>query len=791
MTRRILGLVGALLLSVALGVAAAVTTAPVASAAGGWSRGPGYSVHGSMVGFWLKGGTPYICLDTQLPGPKSLGTASAEGNAETNYLMAKYLRKGASDTTAAALAVIVKDRYDDRSAAWKAVRRAFFAAGHGAVTSRIAELLAEAATHAGPYSIEPVVALDAPTVGAETVTGRVSGVGVLSAARQWMTQEPTGDPIRLTVTLTNATFADGSTARTVAASSDGVTLDIVAPVGAEVVATVAPLGVRMASSSFDKYAAIPAGTQKMARFHLDEVSPGSSAGKTQTPAEERSIVLESQVRTAYVKVGDRISDHVHVLGQWVSDTGAAAEPVAVSSTAYGPFASQPETSAVAPEDAAVFDSFAWEGQVEAGDSGVLEAWQVFTTKPTTQEGFYVFVETAELTNYPGTSKITSPFGRPWETAYAANPRVSTQVLATTEDGRTVISDRVNVSGLQGISGASYDAAGEIATGDRTPTPLEVRLTGKLLGPVPPVAGSCEAVDWAAAPTALTIDGLDTSAYGQNATNGGDITWFEVGRLVGPEVGACYSYTYTFAADSITWEYGGSAAGTPAKVTQRQVFSIDLAAGIPSETTAQYALSSQVGPGNPAALTDTVFVDGLLAGATIEVTSTLYGPLRIVKGGDQDTPYAEGDETELLIEPPVESWTFAVANPALAPVVATARQQVTGDAGGHQEVTFTSPALAQDGWYCWVEASDGIPDVLAPYSGSFGRPSECVRLVTPTAATPSAPPPTRHNTITKHRIDTGVVDDPTGDGWVFAGAAALLLGAVGLLIQAGRRRRGEG
>lgn len=751
--RRVLSLLVAFALSMGLTISAGLLTPTVATAAGGWVRGPGYNVAGSMVGYWVKGGTEYICLDTHLPWPSSVGGASGKGTAEINYLMAKYLNGGASDTTAAALAIIVKDRYDDQSGAWKALRRQFFAGGHGAVKDRISDLLAEAKKYAGPYTITPVVGLDVPAAGATSVTGKVTNIGVLSAGKQWMTEDAQGDTIKLKVTLSAGTFSDGSTSKIVDAASSGISLDIVALIDTDVVATVDPQGADMAASKFDKHAAVPSGTQNMSRYNLSELKPGSSAAKVAKEGGERSIVLDSQVRTAYVRVGDTISDHVHVVGQWTYDADKVhREPVTVTSTLYGPFTDQPESSADVPAGAPVVQTFTEETSLDAGNPGVPDNWWVFTSNPLSQPGYYVWVETAVLDNYADTSEVTSQFGRPWETSYVAQPSVTSQVMAATEDGKTVISDRVTVSGLKAISGASYDAAGGISDGPRVATPLDVTLTGKLLGPMSPVGGSCDAVNWGSAPTALNIDGIDTSNYGANATTGGDITWYEVGRFTSPEVGKCYTYTYTFKADSISWAYASGTGVTSHTVTQRNVFSIDLAAGDPTETTVQYALSSKVGaqlvtvdgtsgdttgtksPADAKTSSDTVSVDGLPAGATITVESTLYGPIKKVAGGTQDTPYADGDNTELLVDPPVESWTYAIANPELAPVVKTYSQEVTGDASGHQEVTFTSPELTADGWYVWVESSAGIPGKLAPYTTTFGRTSESTVRITPAVGT---------------------------------------------------------
>lgn len=750
----LIALVMAIALSLGLAVSGTLFTPTVASAASGWSRGPGYSVDGSMVGFWVKGGVEYVCLDTHLPWPNSVGGASGKGTAEINYLMAKYLHGGTSDTNAAALAVIVKDRYDDQSGAWKALRRKFFADGHGAVKDRIADMLAEAKKYAGPYTVAPIVALDTPaSSGAATVTGKVTNIGVLSAGKQWMSEDAKGDPIQLVVTLSAGKFTDGSTSKTVTATTSGISLDIIATVGLDVVATVTPQGADMAATKFDKHAASPSGTQNMSRYNLTALKPGNSAAKIQTPTEERSIVLDSQIRTAYVKVGDSLSDHIHIVGQWVYDADKVhKEPLTLTSTVYGPFTDQPEPSSEVPAGAPVFDTFSWSGTLDAGNPGVPDIWHVFTTKATAAAGYYVFVESASLDNYPDTSLVTSDFGRAWETSYAANPTVTSQVMATTEAGKTVISDKVTVSGLRAIDGASYDVDGGISAGARAATPLDVSLKGKLLGPMNPVGGSCDAVSWGSAPTALSIDGIDTSNYGTNATNGEDVTWYEVGRFENPEVGKCYTYTYTFSADSITWTYAAGTGVTGHTVTAQNVFSIDLAAGDPTETTIQYALSSKVGaqlvtvdgskgdttgtksPADAKTVTDTVSVDGLPAGATIEVKSTLYGPIKIVADGDQNTAFAEGDQVKTLVDAPQESWTFATANPDLAPVVKTFTQSVTGDASGHQEVVFTSPELSEDGWYVWVESSDGIAGKLAPYATTFGRASESTVRVTPTVGT---------------------------------------------------------
>lgn len=122
----------------------------------------------------------------------------------------------------------------------------------------------------------------------------------------------------------------------------------------------------MAASKFHKHAASPSGDSE--HVALRPVHPeGRQLGGQDSDAdrEERSIILDSQIRTAYAKVG-HLSDHIHIVGRGHDADKVHREPVTLS-TVYGPFTDQPEPSSEVPAGAPVFDQFNWSGTLDAGN----------------------------------------------------------------------------------------------------------------------------------------------------------------------------------------------------------------------------------------------------------------------------------------------------------------------------------------------------------------------------------------------------------------------------------------
>lgn len=777
---KLLRIIVAFLLALVTGVGAGVSIATPAQAAVGFSRGPGYSIDGSMVGYWKSGSDYFICLDTHAPWPNSIGSGTDKGTPQVAYLMAKYLRGSATDVEAAALAVIVKDRYDDRSTAWAHLRKAFFAAGHSSVKTKITQMLAEATQYAGPYKITPVLNGVQPAPGAPTTTATVTNIGVLSSSGAFMAQEANGTGYSLTVAISGnsgATFADGTTTKTLSSSGSSQSLNLInistQPDGAgnaKTTAVTVSTAAKFADTTFIKHASSPSTAQNMSEGHTVSVPAGSVTQSASTTAAPYNIKIGSQVRQAYLAAGQVAHDLVRVDGDWPS--GAAnipADPrVTIRSTLYGPFATQPERQPTVPAGATqvgqwtVTRSFAPSPNGLASPITTIKVEEQFTSPALAQPGYYVWVEQAYLNQDPANTLVGTDFGRSWEINYVADPKVTSQASTFTEEGTTTFSDSVTVSGFKTIAGAGYFGGGLDMTSENQTSATwhdlaadtNLRLSGRLLGPMDPVAGTCSGVDWAGAPTALSIPNIAnvSSAVGATTDASGSVTFNGVGQFVNPEIGKCYTYTYDFTVDtmSVAPDYSGAVTyyiATP--VTS--VISAAQLAGDPAETLIAYRLDSQVdsdmlindgtaGETSGAASTglvshDTVRIQGLPAGVTIPITSTLYGPIRIVDGGDQSTAYAEGDDTKRLIDAPVESWVFPTANPQLAPVVQTFTQNVTGDGTGDQTITFDSPELTADGWYVWVEGSAGNPAAnLSPYETSFGRSTESVAVVTPTITT---------------------------------------------------------
>lgn len=200
-------------------------------------------------------------------------------------------------------------------------------------------------------------------------------------------------------------------------------------------------------------------------------------------------------------------------------------------------------------------------------------------------GCYTYVGT--LASTATSDAFTQAPGDPAETILvgALNPDVTTEATENVAAPQASVRDAVTIVGL----------------GDRTAT-----YTWSLLGPVPAVAGSCDAVDWTG------VEPFDTDFF----TVTGDDTYLTDPTVL-TSIG-CYTYIGTLGATDASAQ-------------------VDLAAGVPEETVlveanvpfvSTQASTNTASPGAP--VSDFVFVTGL-GGESTTYSWSLLGPVPAING----------------------------------------------------------------------------------------------------------------------------------------------------------------
>ncbi|MDN5893323.1 MAG: LPXTG cell wall anchor domain-containing protein, partial [Nocardioides sp.] len=169
---------------------------------------------------------------------------------------------------------------------------------------------------------------------------------------------------------------------------------------------------------------------------------------------------------------------------------------------------------------------------------------------------------------------------------------------------------------------------------------------------------------------------------------------------------------------------------------------------PQVTTQTSAQTAKPG----AKITDTLTVTGLQPGATIEVITSLYGPLKN-KPAEADAP------------------------PKDAPVVGTLKLKVTADDSGSATVTTEPLTVDKPGYYVWHETITQTLEHEA-WIAIFGQASETTQVIAP-----PPPPPDTPTTSTPNLPNTGA---PATLGMLAAGVG---LSAGGGLLLGLRRRFG--
>ncbi|SMX95172.1 hypothetical protein BSP109_02847 [Brevibacterium sp. Mu109] len=429
-----------------------------------------------------------------------------------------------------------------------------------------------------------------------------------------------------------------------------------------------------------------------------KTEPASAAGSyTANVPNQPQVITETADQVA--APGTSLTDTLHVSGM---EPGSS---IVVSSTLYGPFNTRPAAADAPPGDAPKVGTVTT--AVTADRAGKATA----TTEglKISTSGYYVWFETTAETNenlaWPG------KFGQESETTLVKwSPEVSTATSDQRAEPGAELTDTLTVSGLQPGSTASvvstlygpFDERPEIADSVPDAAPVVGTVTTEV------TAGD---------------DGTVTAVTGAlTVTERGYYVWHETIDVTAEQDGWAGKYGEESETTVVPWQ--------------------------PHVTTQTSAQTAQPG----AKITDTLAVSGLQPGSTIEVTTSLYGPLTN-KPAEADAP------------------------PKDAPVVGTLTLTVTADDNGEATVTTEALTVNKPGYYVWHETIAETPEHEG-WSAVFGQASETTQVIAP------PPPPDKPGTPTTSTPNLPNTGAPATLGMLAAGVG--LTAGGGLLL--GLRRR---
>gem|GEM_PF-5505842 len=354
--------------------------------------------------------------------------------------------------------------------------------------------------------------------------------------------------------------------------------------------------------------------------------------------------------------------------------GAPGSKIVVGSIVYGPFAAAPTPGAV-PANAPVFARF--EGSaaktitLDHSGAGSVQ----FTTKNTSVNGFYVWVEFSNLTG--ANLSATSTFGRAAETTLVQTPTLASSVSKANAMVGQQISDTVTVSGLTTMSNPvnSLTRSGEIS----------------LLGPVDPGVGNTDCSKITSSQWNV-LTPLRTWSFNPTVNQ----VYTGLGKHTVTARG-CYTYT--------AWLKGINAAGETVYFVEHkpgvsgyvnQTSFVDTPSGINSQVAAEIVVV-----GDTATLKDFITLTGREDLEQTLIGARVYGPF-ISAPDEQAKPGPAPVDASML---------YTVIDPIKVAVK-----------DGIAEVTLTMDIPAHVGYYVWQEyAASAVTDDKTKPIMSTGDP----------------------------------------------------------------------
>lgn len=469
-----------------------------------------------------------VCIDTDSDLPSRRTSPSKKSKPVLNYLMTKYSQT-TSDIDAAALAYIVKDDLNDPGLAnAKAVLNHVGSSTEKKIRARIADLRDEAKQYAGPYAmLTPEAAIEQID---GNLAGRVSGIGIKADSGTLM------KGIKITLKLSGPTTFDetGTTSLIITSADEPITVALTMT-GPGDIQVSASTGKVLAGNNIYIHPS-PKNTSDQ-RMVTTGPKVAVSASEAATVEETVKAKVTSQVSAEVVAVGAFVRDTVRV----TTSPALAGKTVKVTNTAYGPIDQRPVESDEVPEGIDEVETL--EAEIELDAAGEADVTLELSNK-LTQPGWHVFVEAVGDNPEIGLEGTTGTFGRKSETVLVYAPAVvETKVSAQLVEAGSTISDTVIVTGIV------EDAPG-----------VTVTLTGELRGPIDPVGGTCEGLDWSDAPIAAELAPMVITRDGE---------YPGLGEFVTPEdENRCLSYSESLAATvagKLLWQTVHPAGLTPQTV----------------------------------------------------------------------------------------------------------------------------------------------------------------------------------------------------------------------------------
>ncbi len=475
---------------------------------------------------------------------------------------------GLDDTTGAAIATIVKNDPAVPSNHKNATPDV-------GVRARVDQIVAEAHAYAGPRTLPLGLTSTSPTPGQ---TWQLTGVGI-QAPGAWMP----GRAIDLAVTGPVVFEASGTSTITVTSTGEPQTLHLRSTGNGEF--TVAG-STTVPSNQVNSHPAQSPGHQMITTRVGDEPLTGATGAQVAVLEHRPSAVTNTSVLTV-AEPGTKVHDRIAITGARPGST------LTGRSTLYGPLAEKPTESAEPPTGTPVVGTAEYEVTVDETGAATVETPALVLPAP----GYFVWQEEidGEPDDAPSPRNLgfRGRYGVGTETSLVAPPPdVVTEVSRQEVVVGQPVSDTVTVVGTV----HDHDGLGPIST----------VLTGRAYGPVPPVDGSCEDVDWREAPIA--------HEFGPLPITGGQKQLVGVGEFT-PRQGGCYSYGETLVATN--------SQGEPIYRVDHEAGRVEQTVLVEVPEAVTQISSTVVEPGGH--FSDTVSITGT-GGASGSFVAALWGPV---------------------------------------------------------------------------------------------------------------------------------------------------------------------
>jgi hypothetical protein len=543
----------------------------------GWMGRTGYAYNGHTLGTLKPTGysVQAVCINSADDLPSRMTSPKKVRQPQAAYLLTKY-GQTTDDDLAAAMAYVVKDLMNDPDfGIAKDILKSLPSSTETRVRNLIADLRAEAAQFAGPYSmLKPAVALTDPTD--PTAGGTVSNIGIQAASGSLIS----GVSITLRLSGPAMFTSSGSNTLTITSSASPQT-EAFSISGVGDIDAAATSAKSLASEYVDVHPS-PSGTNDQ-RMVTAPAKVSVYAEDPAGPSVLFKVDVSSQVAKKVLSPTSALSDAVDRVH--FASTDLVEGTIHTTGTLYGPMESAPTEQADVPDGLDVAASIDQDVALRHGEG---DATYELGSVPAAS-GYYTWVESVAADDSINLEASSGTFGRASETFFVLAPAtVTTKVSNQQVMVGATISDTATVKGL--------------AT--NLPDGVDVTMSGSAIRQPAAAGGVCAGLDWAGASTVAAIADV-------KVTRDGD--YEGLGEHVVNDPG-CETY-----GEQLTATYDGDVLWTvehkPGDVTQTA-----LVLGVPSITTnvsSQQAIQGDV-------VSDTATISGLATSVAPGMTVTLTG-----------------------------------------------------------------------------------------------------------------------------------------------------------------------